>query len=95
MQVERKSWLIKAGGSSRTVAVRIAQYLGVKRYGGQRVTAGTIIIRQRIDLLYTLELMLVACELYLFATEDGVVAFISIKDLKETNLFVTVASQNS
>lgn len=37
----------KGGGSSRNGRDSNAQRLGVKRFGGQRVNAGTIIIRQR------------------------------------------------
>jgi large subunit ribosomal protein L27 len=37
----------KAGGSSRNGRDSNAQYLGVKCYGGTRVTAGSILIRQR------------------------------------------------
>ena len=37
----------KAGGSSRNGRDSHAQRLGVKRFGGQQVTAGTILVRQR------------------------------------------------
>jgi large subunit ribosomal protein L27 len=37
----------KAGGSSRNGRDSNAQRLGVKRYGGQFVTGGSILIRQR------------------------------------------------
>jgi len=37
----------KAGGSTRNGRDSNPQYLGVKRYGGQWVTAGSIIVRQR------------------------------------------------
>jgi len=37
----------KGVGSSRNGRDSNPQYLGVKRYGGELVTAGTIIIRQR------------------------------------------------
>jgi large subunit ribosomal protein L27 len=37
----------KGVGSSRNGRDSNPQYLGVKRYGGQRVNAGTILIRQR------------------------------------------------
>jgi large subunit ribosomal protein L27 len=37
----------KGGGSSRNGRDSNAQHLGVKIYGGQRVTAGAILIRQR------------------------------------------------
>ena len=37
----------KAGGSSRNGRDSNAKRLGVKRFGGQRVPAGSIIVRQR------------------------------------------------
>tara|TARA_R110002110_G_scaffold271566_1_gene486962 strand:- start:62013 stop:62300 length:288 start_codon:yes stop_codon:yes gene_type:complete len=37
----------KAGGSTRNGRDSNPKYLGVKRYGGQWVTAGSIIVRQR------------------------------------------------
>jgi large subunit ribosomal protein L27 len=37
----------KAGGSTRNGRDSNPQYLGVKRFGGQAVTAGTILVRQR------------------------------------------------
>ncbi len=37
----------KAGGSTRNGRDSNPKYLGVKRYGGQLVEAGTIIVRQR------------------------------------------------
>jgi len=37
----------KGGGSSRNGRDSNPQYLGVKAYGGQVVTAGSIIVRQR------------------------------------------------
>lgn len=37
----------KAGGSSKNGRDSNPKYLGVKRYGGEKVTAGSIIVRQR------------------------------------------------
>ena len=37
----------KAGGSTRNGRTSRPKYLGVKRYGGQLVNAGEIIVRQR------------------------------------------------
>jgi large subunit ribosomal protein L27 len=37
----------KGGGSSKNGRDSNPQYLGVKAYGGQTVTAGSVIIRQR------------------------------------------------
>ena len=37
----------KAGGSTRNGRDSNPKFLGVKTYGGQKVTAGSIIVRQR------------------------------------------------
>jgi large subunit ribosomal protein L27 len=37
----------KGGGSSKNGRDSASQRLGIKRYGGEKVTAGTIIVRQR------------------------------------------------
>ena len=37
----------KGQGSSKNGRDSNPQYLGIKRYGGENVTAGTIIVRQR------------------------------------------------
>mgnify|MGYP005711471931 FL=1 len=37
----------KAGGSTRNGRDSNPKFLGVKAYGGQKVTAGSIIVRQR------------------------------------------------
>jgi len=37
----------KAGGSTRNGRDSNPKYLGIKRYGGQIINAGTIIVRQR------------------------------------------------
>ncbi len=37
----------KAGGSSRNGRDSNAQYLGVKKFGGEAVVAGNILVRQR------------------------------------------------
>ncbi len=37
----------KAGGSTRNGRDSKPKYLGIKRYGGQIIEAGTIIVRQR------------------------------------------------
>jgi len=39
----------KGGGSSRNGRDSNAQRRGVKKYGGERVTAGNILVRQRVE----------------------------------------------
>jgi large subunit ribosomal protein L27 len=65
----------KGQGSSRNGRDSNPQYLGIKRYGGQQVTAGCIIVRQRGTKFHP------GCNVgrgrddTLFATADGTVQF--------------------
>ncbi len=65
----------KAGGSSRTGRDSNAQRLGVKRYGGQKVIAGNIIIRQRGSKVHPGVNCGMGRDHTLFALVDGVVQF--------------------
>ncbi len=65
----------KGGGSSRNGRDSQSQRLGVKRYGGEKVTSGTIIIRQRGTLFHPGENVGLGRDHTLFATIDGFVRF--------------------
>ncbi len=65
----------KGGGSSRNGRDSKAKRLGVKRYDGQFVRAGTIIIRQRGTRIHAGENVGVGRDHTLFATTDGFVKF--------------------
>ncbi|HDP35470.1 MAG TPA: 50S ribosomal protein L27 [Candidatus Hydrogenedentes bacterium] len=65
----------KAGGSSRNGRDSNAQRLGVKRYGGENVRAGNIIVRQRGTKLHAGVNCGVGNDHTLFALKDGVVQF--------------------
>ena len=65
----------KAGGSSRNGRDSNAQRLGVKRYGGQYVIAGNIIVRQRGTVFLPGVNVGLGRDHTLFALADGVVAF--------------------
>lgn len=65
----------KGVGSSRNGRDSNAQRLGVKRYGGQRVKAGTIIVRQRGTRIHPGRNVGKGGDDTLFATADGVVTF--------------------
>ena len=65
----------KAGGSSRNGRDSNAQRLGVKRYGGEQVRAGNIIVRQRGTKLHPGVNCGVGNDHTLFALTDGVVQF--------------------
>lgn len=65
----------KAGGSSRNGRDSNSQRLGVKRYDGQVVLAGTIIVRQRGTRIHAGENVGVGRDHTLFALAEGSVKF--------------------
>lgn len=65
----------KGVGSSRNGRDSNAQYLGVKRYGGQVVTAGNILVRQRGTRFHPGRNVGRGRDYTLFALIDGVVRF--------------------
>ncbi len=79
----------KAGGSSRNGRDSNPKYLGVKRYGGQFVQAGTIIMRQRGTRFHPGLNVGRGGDDTLFALVDGHVAFGTRRGRK----FVSVVSE--
>jgi len=65
----------KGGGSSRNGRDSNSQRLGVKRFGGEYVTAGNIILRQRGTRIYPGTNVGIGRDDTLFATADGFVTF--------------------
>ncbi|MEE3040851.1 MAG: 50S ribosomal protein L27 [Candidatus Latescibacterota bacterium] len=65
----------KGVGSSRNGRDSQSKRLGVKRYGGQHVTAGTIIVRQRGTRIHPGINVKKGGDDTLYATTDGRVAF--------------------
>jgi large subunit ribosomal protein L27 len=65
----------KGQGSSRNGRDSNPQFRGVKAYGGERVTAGTIIVRQRGTQFRPGRNVGVGRDWTLFALADGVVSF--------------------
>lgn len=65
----------KAGGSSRNGRDSAGQRLGVKRYGGEQVLAGNIIVRQRGTEYHPGKFIGMGKDHTLFAKRDGVVLF--------------------
>ncbi len=66
----------KAGGSSRNGRDSHSKRLGVKRYGGQEVLAGNIIVRQRGTQFHAGDNVGMGKDHTLFATSNGVVQFV-------------------
>ena len=65
----------KAGGSSRNGRDSPGQRLGVKRFGGEQVSAGNILVRQRGTRFHAGENVGVGRDHTLFALADGKVQF--------------------
>ncbi|MGE4544497.1 MAG: 50S ribosomal protein L27 [Pedobacter sp.] len=65
----------KAGGSSRNGRDSAGKRLGVKRFGGQQVTAGSILVRQRGTTIHPGTNVGCGKDYTLFALVDGVVSF--------------------
>lgn len=71
----------KAGGSSRNGRESESKRLGVKRYGGQLVSAGNILVRQRGTEFHPGDNVGIGRDHTLFALVDGTVSF-SVKGEK-------------
>lgn len=65
----------KAGGSSRNGRDSHSKRLGVKRFGGQLVSAGEIIVRQRGTRVHPGDNVGIGRDHTLFATAEGKVLF--------------------
>ena len=65
----------KAGGSSRNGRDSNAQRRGVKRFGGQPVLAGNILVRQRGTHIHPGENVGIGSDDTLFALVDGTLRF--------------------
>jgi len=66
----------KAGGSTRNGRDSVSKRLGVKRFGGEVVQAGNIIVRQRGTRFHAGDNVGVGKDHTLFATADGTVEFV-------------------
>ena len=82
----------KGGGSSRNGRDSTPQYRGVKAYGGQFVTAGSIIVRQRGNKFYPGFNTGCGGDYTIFALKDGKVEFQGRKiHIREVEAAVPVA----
>ncbi|GJM09466.1 MAG: 50S ribosomal protein L27 [Lysobacteraceae bacterium] len=67
----------KAGGSTRNGRDSNPKYLGVKRYGGEDVIAGNILVRQRGTKFHAGDNVGCGRDHTLFAKADGKVQFVT------------------
>ena len=65
----------KAGGSSRNGRDSIGRRLGVKKFGGENVIAGNIIVRQRGTKIHPGNNVGIGKDHTIFATKNGKVAY--------------------
>jgi large subunit ribosomal protein L27 len=65
----------KAGGSSKNLKDSQPKYLGVKLYGGEKASAGSIIIRQRGSKIMAGTNVSMGKDHTLFALKPGIVTF--------------------
>ena len=65
----------KAGGSSRNGRDSPGQRLGVKRFAGQKVRAGSILVRQKGTSIHPGENVGMGRDFTLFAKIDGIVEY--------------------
>ena len=70
----------KSGGSSRNGRDSAGRRLGVKKFGGEAVLAGNIIVRQRGTKYYPGANVGIGRDHTLFALETGAVKFITKRD---------------
>jgi len=78
----------KGGGSTRCGRDSKAKRLGVKRYGGHQVHAGTIIVRQRGTRIHAGNNVGIGRDHTLFALIDGTVKFEpATKDRRKVSIY--------
>ena len=77
----------KSGGSSRNGRDSAGRRLGVKKFGGEAVAAGNILVRQRGTKFYPGDNVGMGKDHTLFALETGAVKFVTKRD---DRTFVTV-----
>ncbi len=81
----------KGGGSTRNGRDSKPKMLGVKVFGGQQITAGAIIVRQRGTKFHPGTNVGIGKDHTLFALVDGSVSFQVKGELNRQTVFVTPA----
>lgn len=81
----------KAGGSSRNGRDSNPQYRGVKVYGGQQVTAGSVLVRQVGSTIHAGSNVGLGRDYTLFALVDGVVEYRTTRGNKKRVSVLPVA----
>jgi large subunit ribosomal protein L27 len=81
----------KGASSSRNGRDSAAKRLGVKRYGGQAVSAGTILVRQRGTHIHPGDGVGRGGDDTLFATVDGTVVYHQVRGRKHASVQPTAS----
>ena len=82
----------KAGGSSRNGRDSAGKRLGVKKFGGQKVISGNIIVRQRGTEYYPGQNVGMGRDHTIFATTEGTVEF---KQKSNKKIYINVVPANA
>lgn len=75
---------VKAGGSSKNIHNNAGQRLGVKRFGGQKVSAGEVLVRQVGATKVAGPGTYMSRNFTIHAANDGIVSFTKVKKTKFT-----------
>jgi large subunit ribosomal protein L27 len=70
---------VKAGGSSKNIHNNAGQRLGVKRFGGQTVTTGQVLVRQTGSTKVAGPGTFMSKNFTIHAAQDGIVSFDKVK----------------
>ena len=84
----------KSGGSSRNGRDSAGRRLGVKKFGGEAVLAGNILVRQRGTKFWPGQNVGIGKDHTLFATATGAVQFVTKKD-DRTYVMVVPAAEGA
>lgn len=84
----------KAGGSSRNGRDSAGQRFGIKRYGGQIVRAGNILVRQKGTKIHPGNNVGVGKDYTLYAKIDGQVTFERLGKLRKKVSVYEIATQS-
>ncbi len=82
----------KAGGSSKNGRDSKGQRRGVKRFGGQKVRAGNILVRQLGTKFHPGKNVGMGKDYTLFALIDGVVKFETRRNRKQVSVYPVAAA---
>lgn len=75
---------VKAGGSSKNIHNNAGQRLGVKRFGGQKVSTGEVLVRQTGSTKVSGPGTFVSKNYTIHAAKDGIVTFSKVKKSRFT-----------